>query len=229
MGTGVRKCGQLMLLAGGLLSSTLQQSSPAGTAPFHGRLYRVVSSWTPGETMRPDDAGRVPASMRPRFERFTRCYATFKSRLPDTESFPAVASLIHKRALERALTCVVDRPDTAASAADYVTQARILYEWEGQSSAPLEEADDAERYIRTHSDSPFVPYLNLFVAASVRYAFEMFEGEKDPAGMAAAADRYRRFIARAREADPLVRLIADDLDGLPYVYRDIRKHPRDYR
>ena len=229
MGTGVLKCGQLILLASALLSYTPQQGSPVGTAPFHGRLYRVVSSWTPGETMRPDDAARVPASLRSRFERFTRCYAKFKSRMPDTDTFPAVASLTHQRAVERALTCVVDRPGTAAAAADYVTQARILYEWEGQSSAPLEEADDAEQYIRTHSDSPFVPYLNLFVAASVRYAFEMFEGEKDPAGMAAAADRYRRFIARAREADPLVRLIADDLDGLPYVYLNIGKHPRDYR
>ena len=81
--------------------------------------------------MKADDPARVPVALRPRFERFVRCYATFRSRLPDTNEFFANSVLPRQRALERALACLGEAPGIVAMAADYAAQARILYEWEG--------------------------------------------------------------------------------------------------
>jgi hypothetical protein len=218
----------VLLLAATVLANVPQGTEATGDAPFNGRLYGVVSRWTSAESMNADDPARVPVALRPRFEFFVRCYATFRSRLPDTSEFLANSVLPRQRALERALACLSEAPGVAAMAADYAAQALILHEWEGMSSSPLEEAAYAETYIDGHQGSPLVPYLDLFVAERARYAFEMLDGEKNPAGMAAAAERYRTFIARARTADSMVRLVANDLDGLSFVYRDIGKHPRDF-
>jgi hypothetical protein len=224
----MRIFGQALLVACAVLAARVPQTSVArGTEPFGGRLYVVVSSWR--EHLNPDDVTRVAPLLRPRFERFMRCEATFRSRLPEKTDFFARAALPHQRALERALACLVETPGIAELAADYSAHARILYEWEGLSSSPLEEAEYAERYITDHQGSPLVPYLYLFVAERVRYAFELLAGEKNQTGMAAAATRYRTFIDRARKADPMIGLVADDLDGLAFVYRDVGKHPRDFR
>ena len=130
--------------------------------------------------------------------------------------------------LERTLTCSNDTPNGASFAAEYAANATILYEWEGLHTSPLDEAAYAEQFIREHPMSPLVPSLNLFVAARMRYAFEMLNGAVTDSEMVSLAERYDRFLNRARVADPLVGLIAVDLDGLPFVYRDVGKHPRDF-
>jgi len=157
-----------------------------------------------------------------------QCMAAFRSRLPEGTTFFARAALPHQRTLERALVCLVEAPRIAELAADYTRRARIFYEWEGLSSSPLAEGEFAEAYIVDHQDSPLVPYLNLFVAERMRSAFELLAGERDQAGMVAAAKRYRTFIDRARKADPMIGLVADDLDGLAFVYANVGKHPRDF-
>lgn len=119
------------------------------------------------------------------------------------------------------------RPGVAAAATEYTGKAHILYEWEGLSSSPIEEADYAEAYIAEHPRSQFVPYLYLFAAARWRYAFEFFVGERNPEGIAHSSVKYRELIARAREADPFIRLVADDLDEQRYLTTDVGKHPRD--
>jgi hypothetical protein len=204
-----------------------QSSVPTRTEPFKGRLYAVVSHWPPDEQLKAGDAALAPPEVRGRFERFAKCHASFKSRLPDSDSI--FAALSHRRALEHGLACLIEAPDIAALAADYAAHAGILYEWEGMSESPLSEAAYAETYISDHPKSPLLPYLYLFVAERARYAFELLEGEKDPEGMTTQAARYRTFIARARSADPMVALVANDFDGLSFVYTKIGKHPRDYR
>ena len=222
------KTGWLLLFISAILGPWPQTAVRTGTPPFEGRLYAVVSSWTPAERLTRNDAARVTPSLRPRFERFMRCQATFRSRLPDTNEFFRKAALPHQRVLERALACLIEAPRIAELSADYATHARILYEWEGLSSSPLEEASYAEAWTAGHRDSPLVPYLYLFVAERARYAFELLDGEKDLMGMTAVAAQYRAFIDRARSADPMVALVANDLDGLTFVYRNVGKHPRDY-
>ena len=169
----------------------------------------------------------VPVPLRPRFQRFLRCHATFRSRLPKPRDFFSEAALPKEQAVERAIACLVEAPNAAQLATDYAAKARILYEWEGLSSSPLEEAEYAEQYINDHGDSPLVPYLCLFVAERLRYAFEYLNQQKNPMEATAVAARYRSYIGRARRADPIVALAADDLDGLPFLSRDVGKHPRD--
>lgn len=217
------------LVCAALTTLAAQSSVPAGTAPFKGRLYAAVSHWPADEPLRAGDAALVPPALRSRFERFARCHSSFKSRLPDSDDFFMHAALQHRRPLELALACLIEAPGIATLATDYAAHARILYEWEGMSDSPLEEAAYAETYISEHPTSPLLPYLYLFVAESARYAFEMLDGEKNPEGMATQAARYRTFIARARNADPMVALVANDFDGLSFVYLNIGKHPRDYR
>jgi hypothetical protein len=217
------------LVCTALAALAAQSGAPTGTEPFKGRLYAAVSHWPADDTLRASDAALVPPALRGRFERFAKCHSSFKSRLPDSDDFFMNAALNHKRPLERALACLIETPGIATLAADYAAHARILYEWEGMSEAPLAEAEYAETYISENSKSPLLPYLYMFVAASARYAFEMLDGEKNQEGMAAAAARYRTFIARARSADPMVALVANDFDGLSFVYLNIGKHPRDYR
>jgi hypothetical protein len=208
------------------LTAFAQSSLRTGAPPFSGRLYSVVSHWTPDERLTVSHATLVSPSLRGRFERFTKCYASFKSQLADSNDFFVSSALPQRRVLERALACLIEAP--AALAADYATRARILYEWEGMSRSPLEEARFAETYITEHPDSPLLPYLHLFVAERARCAFELLAGENAQAGMAVTAALYRTFIDRARKADTMVGLVAKDLDGLSFVYRNIGQHPRNY-
>ena len=201
----------------------------SGTEPFKGRLYAAVSHWPADNTLRAGDAALVPPALRGRFERVAKCHSSFKSRLPDSDDFFRNAALNHRRPLERALACLIETPGIATLATDYAAHARILYEWEGMSESPLQEAAYAEAYISENAESPLLPYLYLFVAERARYAFEMLEGEKNPERMTTQAARYGTFIARARSADPMVALVANDFDGLSFVYLNIGKHPRDYR
>jgi hypothetical protein len=215
------------LVCATLTTLAAQSSVPTGAEPFKGRLYAVVSHWPADAPLRAGDAALVPPALRSRFERFAKCHTAFTSRLPDSDSI--FAALSHRRALEHGLACLIEAPDIAALAADYAAHAGILYEWEGMSESPLAEAAYAETYITEHRGSPLLPYLYLFVAERARYAFELLDGEKNSEGMTAAAARYRTFIAQARAANPLVALVANDFDGLSFVYRNTGKHPRDYR
>lgn len=206
---------------------TSVQPAPVGSPPFNGRLYAVVSRWEPSALDASRDGARVPPESRPRFERFVRCVASFRSRLADSTEFFTNSARPHQRALERALACSMDAPNASALAAEYSARATILYEWEGLHTAPLEEAAYAERFVLERPSSPLVPFLSLFIAQRMRYAFELLDGPLTDREMVTFAERYDRYLNRARAADPLVQLVADDLDGLSFVYRNVGKHPRD--
>lgn len=173
------------------------------------------------------DAALADPATRPRVARFVRCLASFKSRLPETTEFVTASARPQQRALERALACATDAPNAATLAAEYAASATILYEWEGLHTAPLEEAGYAERFIREHPTSPLVPYLHLFVAARMRYAFEMLDGALVDQEMVSLARRYVAHLEQGGARSPLLRLIGADLDGLAFVYKDVGKHPRE--
>lgn len=210
-----------------MLLSGLGVSDAQTTQSFGGRLYRSVSDGGAQRLLTNSDRNKVPVSLRVRYDHFVRCRASFRSGLPPPKTFFGKAASTHQRALERALACLFEGPDVAAAATEYAGNARILYEWEGLSSSPIEEADYAEAYIAEHPRSRFVPYLYLFAVERWRYAFEFFVGERDAEGIAQSSAQYRELIARAREADPFIRLVADDLDEQPYLTTDVGKHPRD--
>ena len=220
--------GRVAWLALAISASALQPDAPNGSTPFNGRLYAVVSRWEAADLDASRDGAQVSPQTRARFAIFVRCVATFRSRLPGSTNFFANSASPHQRVLERALACGSDTPNASSLATEYVAHATILYEWEGLYTSPLAEAAYAEQFIHEHPTSPLLPSLQLFVAARMRYAFELLNGAVIDSEMVSLAQRYDRFLNRARAADPLVDLIAVDLDGLPFVYRDVGKHPRDF-
>ena len=223
----ITSVGHVALLALALSANALQPEAPKGSAPFNGRLYAAVARWEPADLDASRDGAQVSPQLRTRFARFVDCVTAFRSRLPDATDFFANSARPHQSVLERALACSSNTPNAASLAAEYVAHATILYEWEGLHTSPLEEAAYAEQFILEHSTSPLLPSLDLFVAARMRYAFELLNGTVTDSDMVSLAERYDRFLNRARAADPLVALIASDLDGLSFVYRDVGKHPRD--
>ena len=176
-------------------------------------------------TIARSDRDKVPASLRLRFDSFVRCRAGFRSTLPVSIMAREHGDFGRHPTLERTLSCLF--PENATGATEYARRAELYYEWEGLPSSPIGEAHHAETYISEHPGSPFVPYLYLFAAARWRYAFEFYAGDRDAKGIAESAAKYRDLIARARKSDPLIRLIADDLDGLRFLSSDVGRHPRD--
>ena len=198
----------------------------AQAAPmFGGRLYRSVSDRSIKSPLRRSDRDKVPASLRLRFDRFVQCRAVFQSMLPVPRIAREQGDFGRQSTLERTLSCLF--PGNATAATEYARRAELYYEWEGLPDAPIGEAHHAETYISQHPDSPFVPYLYLFAAARWRYAFEFYALDRDAKGVADSAAKYRDLIDRARKSDPLIRLIADDLDELRFLSSDVGRHPRD--
>ena len=205
-----------------------ERFSDAQTTPsFGGRLYRSVSDGGTARLLTNTDRNKVPVSLRVRYDHFVRCRASFRSSLPKPKTFFEEAASTRRQALERALACLFASRRVATAATEYVRNARILYEWEGLSSSPIAEAEYAEAYIAKYPRSPFASYLYLFIAERWRFAFEYSVRDRDSEGIARSSAKYREFIARAREADPFIRLVANDLDEQPYLTSDIGTHPRD--
>ena len=135
-------------------------------------------------------------------------------------------------------------------AAAYARNATLAYEWEGYPDGPLSEAKFANDYLAAHEHTVLRPYLELFLLDRYRAAFEAAvyeiplagaEGHKGfdgptavaqrAAGYAAAqrlaAAKYREVWTRlATTTDPVVRAIADEIDGVAFIYLNVGVHPR---
>jgi hypothetical protein len=208
-----------------LVMSLADVCEAQAVSTFGGRLYRSVSDRSIKSPLHNSDRDKVPVSLRPRFDRFVRCRAVFTSALPVSKMAREQGDFGHHSTLERALTCLF--PEHGIAATEYARRAELYYEWEGLSSSPIGEADHAETYIAEHPASPFVPYLYVFAAERWRCAFEFYVRDRDAEGIAESAAKYRDLVARARTADSLIQLIADDMDGLRFLSSDVGKHPRD--
>jgi len=140
------------------------------------------------------------------------------------------------------------RTSLQREAAAYARRGTLAYEWEGYPDGPLAEAKFAEEYLSLHPATVLRPYLELFLLYRYRAAFEaaVYEiplaGTETPraspagaaqiaAGYAAdqrlAAAKYQEVWTRlAGATDPVVRAIADELDGVSFIYLNISAHPR---
>jgi hypothetical protein len=156
----------------------------------------------------PADAARSLATYRQRERAFKPTIAR-PAKLDGPEG-----NLYFKRVgIERALFCLLDRPDSLEAAEDFATGIKLFYEWEGFANGPLTEADSADDYVAQHPASAAVPYVQLFAGHRKLCAASGME-DLDPAsdraqGIARDADRQ---LAAARDAGhPLVRIVADYL------------------
>lgn len=217
-----------------LLSVTLcvalaAQAQPAQEMPdFKGKLYKTV--FQPGVgTLSAADVKPLPADLRERLERFLDRRSKFSSRLQNgASSMMDVAIEAKKRRVEGAIVALIDAPGIEQAAADYAQQAFIANEWQG-AAQPAQEASAAEEYLKKDPATPLAPFIYVFVADRQRAAFEVMNAVTDKTQMTAAAKKYRTFMQRARASgDPIFRLLADDLDRQPFLYRKSELHPRDF-
>jgi hypothetical protein len=210
------------------LSVTAAAQAPAG-ADLQGKLYKSVFFSGPG-ALADADLAAVPEEVRPRLERYLQRRAAFASKLQNAAStFEALRAEAKKRVVERAIVALIDAPDIESAAAAYAQRATILYEWEQRPDAPQSEATAAEDFLKNDPATALAPYLYVFIAERQRAAFEFMTVDSQKADMTAAAKKYRTFIQRARAAaDPIFRLLADDMDRLKFLYANNGFHPRDF-
>jgi hypothetical protein len=189
-----------------------------------GILYRSVFY---GETIPESTVNCFPEPLRGRLQAYGKRFTRFQSRLPDSpagKDRTASYLLEKRRRVERAIATLIDQPGIELIASEYSQKAVLAYEWEGMSDGPLAEATFAENYLRNNADSPLRPYLQLFLAHRWKCARETLIMEKKKQQASTIQAKYQaQMILLRQDADPLVRAIAEDLDGEPAIYID---HPR---
>lgn len=206
------------------------QPPAAQDAPdLKGKLYRAVFVQGPG-SLSPADLTGVPEPARTRLQRVLARRSAFNSRLKAGAPDPAaVAVEAKKRRLEAGIVALIEVPGIEQLAADFAHAATVAHRWDGGPEAPLAEAGDAEEFLKRDPSTPLAPFLYVLIAARQRAAFETMNAPADKAAMSAAAKKYRVFMQRARAADdPVFRLLADDLERLPFVHAKSQFHPRDF-
>lgn len=211
------------------LTAAAQTPSGVSGAALSGKLYKSVFFSGPG-SLAAADLAAAPAEVRSRLERYLQRRAAFSSRLQngasDLETLRVEAK---KRVVERAIVALIDVPDIESAAAAYAQGATILDEWDRQPDGPQAEATAAEEFLKQDPSTPLAPYLYVFIAERQRAAFELMTPDSEKADMTAAAKKYRVFMQRARAVeDPIVRLLADDMERVPFLYANNGFHPRDF-
>jgi hypothetical protein len=211
------------------LALVAQASFSYPDVDLNGRLYKAVFTSGAG-VLASGDLAALPEPLRARLSTFLVRRSSFKSTYRgQADSFETAAIDGKKRAVERAIVALVDGPGIDAAAAEFVRNAPIAYDWEGLPKGPLDEAAYAEGVLKNDPSSALAPFLYVFIAQRQRAAFEAADRQKDVETMKAAAKKYRAFVQRARGVeDPAFKLLADDLDRVPFVYVAADKHPRDF-
>ena len=198
----------------------LAQAPPGRPAvDFKGRLYRAVFAAGP-DTLSSGDLAQVPEPLRARLSRFLSRRAAFNSLYTGAPTdVVSVARDAKRRALERAIVSLIEADGVEQRAAAFVTAAPIAYEWEGRPEGPLAESAFAEQLLEMEPGTPLAPFLYLFIAQRQRAAAEAADLTQNPAVMNTADTKARAFLQKARAAsDPIIGLVADDLERVPFVY-----------
>ena len=216
-----------------LLILPLTAGSSAQTASrdgdVAGLLYKSVfySHMLEYDPERLDTTG-FPKQLQERIRSYVSRRKAFQSKLdePENKEFPALVLLQKRRSVERAIVALVEVAGIEKMAADYASKARLYYEWEGMSDGPLGEAQFAETYLSANPATPLRPYLLLFLLHRYRCAYECLGFEKNLEGRAKAEQKYQLYLKQARaNPDPLIALVADDIDRAPYLYIKTDEHP----
>ena len=174
------------------------------------------------------DKQKLQASEQRRLEEYVSRRKSFRSNLiePKDMTFPADVGFREKQWLEGAIVALVDAPGIEKTAADYASKAKLYYEWEGMSDGPLGEAQFAETFLSANPATPLRSYLLLFLLHRYRCAYECLDFEKKLEGRAKVAQKYQLSLKEALESpDPLIALVADDIDRAPYLYIKTDEHP----
>jgi hypothetical protein len=218
----------LCCLVGPLLWATLA-SAQSDRQPVGGRLLDAVLRGAERFDLAqlPPD---LPEADRVRLVAYARRRSDFKSRLgsPPPESGDN-APWMHgrRRAFEREMVAIVDRPGIEEDAAAAAAATQPPPPSGGTDPGRYaEEIAWAEAWLQRRGDSPFAPLFYAYIAWNLRAGIELND---DQALRERLARKYRTMLDRLRSQDDRIwRLLAEELDGGPRVTNAGPAHPRDY-
>ena len=190
---------------------------------YESLFYNEIPELTPARL----DISHFPKEFQNRLITYIERTKTFRSKLKQPHGsaetkmgFPKLVQV------EKGIVLLIDIGGIEDLAAAYARNAKIYLEWEGMSGGPLEEARYAENYLQHNPTTPIKPYLLLFLIHRYRVAFECLDNETDEERQAETARKYQQYLKMARaEKDPLVSMIADDINKQSYLYIKSKKHP----
>jgi hypothetical protein len=146
---------------------------------------------------------------------------------------PVASNLGRRRALAQGMVALVATPEAraesvAASEALLPSAPSPVEDAQG-IGIPLGFAELAEGYLKAHRESALAPYLYTYLMVQYRLAFERQASAKALEGQKASAKKYRVFRLRAlASTDPLVKAVAEDIDGQLFLQRPTPDHPRNF-
>lgn len=196
---------------------------------FGGLLYKsVFYSYIPEYDLSKFDTKALPKNIRIRVNEYIERSKKFRSQLikPKAGEGPKLWGFRKRQVVEKAIVSLIKAEGIENIASKYAKEAVLYYEWEGMSDGPLPEAEFAEEYLKTHPETPIKPYLFLFLIHRYRCAFECLVFEKNLEAQKEASKKYQLYLKYAKESsDPLIRMIAEDIDKQQYLYIKTEKYP----
>jgi hypothetical protein len=203
-------------------------------SPYQGRLAKAVFLSDRVAEALADVSAKAPAAAR---EALVAAAVRAKQAEPalttPAGANPVAASrLERRRVLAQGMVALVATPEARAEsvpASEALAAAAPAVEDAQGIGVPLAQAEAAESYLKAHRDSALAPYLYAYLMVQYRLAFERQVAAKALDGQKNSAKKYRIFRQRALAAtDPLVKAVAEDIDGQLFLERATPEHPRNF-
>lgn len=162
---------------------------------------------------------KVPENIRDRIVEYLGKCRNYKSKLKKPKSNEELYLFKRKQLIVKPIVTLINDENIENIAVDYANKAKIYYEWEGDSSAPLDEAKFAEEFLKENPKTPIKAYLFLFVAHRYGCASECLLREQKHEEQKEMFKKYELYIKKAKEfSDPLIKIIAEGMEQQPYLY-----------
>ena len=216
----------IYLLLAGINQPAICGQSATDISLYKTLLYNKIPEYSPAKL----NINEYPKEYHARLLEYVKRWKNFKSKMTKPK-VPWEQQMAFEKQIqvERGIVSLISLINTKGIedlAAEYASNASISYEWEGMSDGPIGEAEDAEDYLNSNPQSPLKPYLVLFLIHRYRIAFECFSFEKNAERQAMASNKYREYLKMATaDKDPLLVLIASDIDKQSYLYVKTERHP----
>ncbi len=173
------------------------------------------------------DVQEYPEAVRKRLIEYQERSKRFHSRIKSPNgSWEEKVIFKKKTYVEQGIVALISTKGIEEAAARFAKDAPLYYEWEGYSEGPLYEAEFAENYLIKYPQTFLKPYILLFLVHRYRVSHECLGYENSYQKQAEVSEKYHKYLNEAKnEKDPLIGLVADDIDKQKYLYLTPEEHP----
>jgi hypothetical protein len=171
------------------------------------------------------DPTGFPEPIRARLQDYSERRRTFRSSLPEPPAgTPAREGWARRVWIERAIVALIDGQGIPGEAAAFASREPFDRAWHETSEGPMAEAQEAEAFLDANPQTVLKPYLWLFLMHRYKAALPLLRAEEvHESDIGRVTMRYARARALAAGSrDPLISLIAVDIDHVVSVYPLVR-------